>query len=438
VLKHYPLRGSNASQITTSAERAIAAGVLTPGMRLPSVRALATRLAVSPATVAAAYHALKLRGLVSGAGRRGTVISAMPPLVTRSAPPVPPNVRNLADGRPDPALLPAVPQGLRGPWQHGYGEPYNRAELIELAAAMFRADGIAAGPIALVSGALDAIERLLQANLRIGDRVAVEDPGYPPVLDLLAALGLRAEPVALDDYGPIPADLSRALSSGVAALIITPRAQNPTGAALDAVRANDLRRILKFHGSVMLIEDDHAGVVAGAPAVSLSDSGVARWAVVRSQSKSLGPDLRVAFVTGDGMTIARLEGRLRLGAGWVSHILQELVWGIWSDPGTAALVKRAEAAYTARRQALLTALAEHRIAARGRSGFNVWIPVPEEFAVIQSMLAAGWAVSAGERYRIKSPPAVRVSVGTLRPLEARRFAADLARCLAPPHRAHYA
>lgn len=438
-MTQYPIRGSDASEIAGSTERALAAGALNPGQQLPTVRALAAHLKVSPATVAAAYRTLSLRGIIRGSGRRGTMINPTPPLVTRSAPAVADNVRNLAGGGPDPNLLPLLPRGLpRKSSRHSYGEPYNRADLLARAAQMFEADGIARGPIAITSGAMDAIERLLQANLRIGDSVAVEDPGYPPVLDLVAAIGLRAEPFRVDDFGPISAEFKCLLKGGINAAIITPRAQNPTGAALDRVRTQELRRVLKSFPQVMVIEDDHAGPIAGAPALTVCDSQRPRWAVVRSLSKSLGPDLRLALVTGDEMSIARLEGRQRLGPGWVSHLLQELVVALWSDPNTGNLVRKAEESYASRRGALLDALTKRKIAAYGRSGLNIWVPVPEEFAVVQSMLAAGWAVSAGERYRITSPPAVRISIGTLEPDEAERVAADLAHSLAPHARAHYA
>lgn len=439
VMQQYPIRGSNANAIAASTEHGLAAGVLTPGQQMPTVRGLAGQLSVSPATVAAAYRILKLRGIIRGSGRRGTVVTPVPPLVTRSAPPVASTVRNLAAGGPDPALLPPLPRSLpRAFSRHGYGEPYNRSDLLKLAAQMFDADGIGAGPIAVTSGALDAIERLLQANLRVGDRVAVEDPGYPPVLDLVAALGLRAEPFRIDNSGPLPDEFSRILKGGVEAAIITPRAQNPTGAALDRERVHELRRILKPHPHVMLIEDDHAGPVAGAPALTVCESVRPRWAIVRSLSKSLGPDLRLALVTGDEMSISRLEGRQRLGPGWVSHLLQELAVALWADPNTQRLVNKAAETYAQRRRALLDALAVYGIAGSGRSGFNVWVPVPEEFAVVQSMLAAGWGVSAGERYRTKSPPVVRLSIGALMQGEAERIAADLARGLEPQGRAHYA
>jgi DNA-binding transcriptional MocR family regulator len=224
----------------------------------------------------------------------------------------------------------------------------------------------------------------------------------------------------------------------VAALIITPRAQNPTGAAFDAARAARLRRILRDAPDLMVIEDDHAGPIAGAPPITLCDASRAQWAIVRSMSKSFGPDLRVALVTGDAMTIGRLEGRQRLGPGSVSHVLQEAVATILADPATPALVARAAATYAERRIALIDALARHGIAAHGRSGLNVWVPVSEELTVTQSMLDAGWALSAGARYRLRSAPAIRISIATLRPAEAELLAADLARSLATDRRGHYA
>jgi DNA-binding transcriptional MocR family regulator len=143
-------------------------------------------------------------------------------------------------------------------------------------------------------------------------------------------------------------------------------------------------------------------------------------------------------VAGDATTIARVEGRQNIGAGWVSHILQGLVEVLWSDSATAELLRSAADRYTERRAALITTLQRHGIAAHGRSGLNVWIPVPEEVGVVTSLAAAGWAVRGGERYRLKSPPAVRVTTATLQPREAPRFAADFRRSLRSEWRTHSA
>jgi DNA-binding transcriptional MocR family regulator len=147
--------------------------------------------------------------------------------------------------------------------------------------------------------------------------------------------------------------------------------------------------------------------------------------VVRSLSKSLGPDLRVALLAGDASTIARVEGRQSLGIRWVSHILQHIAAGLLRSRKTQRLLARAEKTYRDRREALLRELAKHGIEAHGISGLNVWIPTPHESAVAQSLLGRGWAVNAGERYRIASGPAIRVTIATLEPPDAARFAEDL-------------
>jgi DNA-binding transcriptional MocR family regulator len=115
----------------------------------------------------------------------------------------------------------------------------------------------------------------------------------------------------------------------------------------------------------------------------------------------------------------------------VSHILQRLVAALWRDRTPA----RAGRIYGQRREALLRALADRGIPAHGASGLNVWIPVSEESATVQALLHAGWAVKAGERYRIASPPAIRVTIATLEPRDAIRFADDLARVITPTRRA---
>jgi DNA-binding transcriptional MocR family regulator len=94
-------------------------------------------------------------------------------------------------------------------------------------------------------------------------------------------------------------------------------------------------------------------------------------------------------------------------------------------------VEAAARTYAERRGALVEALAGHGIPAWGRSGFNVWVPVPDEDAVIAGLLARGWAVAGGERFRLRTGPAVRITAAQLEPRAARRLAADLAAVLAP-------
>lgn len=421
------IRGSRAGEISASVEALITAGELGPGDPLPPVRQLAERLTVSPTTVASAYRLLQLRGLIAASGRRGTRVTERPRVAARPQLVIPPHARVLALGNPDPDLLPDV--GLVLARLHGarhlYGEAANRADLLRLAAEAFAADRISADFVAVVSGALDGIERVLAAHLRPGDRVIVEDPGYPAVIDLLGALGLRAEPVPVDDLGPDPDAVERALDGGVQAAVITPRAQNPFGSALDRSRAGELARLFDRRPEVLVIEDDHAGPVAGSPAHTLTGRHRERWAVVRSVSKSLGPDLRLAVLAGDALTVSRVEARQQIGAGWVSHILQRTVVELWTDPAVAGLMETAATEYERRRSALVRALAERGMASHARSGLNVWIPVIDEAAAVARLLESGWAVQPGRVYRLQSPPGLRVSVGAMREGEAEAIAAAL-------------
>jgi DNA-binding transcriptional MocR family regulator len=95
---------------------------------------------------------------------------------------------------------------------------------------------------------------------------------------------------------------------------------------------------------------------------------------------------------------------------------------MWSDPSSARRLARAAGIYAQRREALLAALRARDIDAYGRTGLNVWIPVREEHRVTHGLAERGWAVAAGERFRIASPPAIRVTTATLTPPDAERFA----------------
>ncbi len=449
-LEQYQITGTTAKEISTSAESAIRDGRIETGEALPTVRALAAALGTSPATVNAAYRILRQRGLVIGEGRRGTRVAPRPALRTpdRPTPWAPPNLhtgrpgadpiaaaasptaRDLTHGLPDPALLPPLAPVLARldlvPKLRTSTLDADDPDLLALAAASFRADGLPANALAVVSGAFDGVDRVLQAHLRPGDRVIVEDPAYVSTLDLLLALGLIPVPVPIDQSGLIPESLEAALAKGAEALIVVPRAQNPTGAAIDAPRMAELQRVLSGHPDVLLVEDDHASAVSGAPFSTLYTPAIRRWAVIRATSKHLHPDLRLALVSGDQTTIARVDGRRALGPRWVSHVLQAIVAELMRDPGSEEIAARASDTYALRRAALISALDDRGVVAHGRSGLNVWVPVREEAPVVRALLDAGWLVAAGERFRLGTPPGIRITVATLEEEESE----DVARVIA--------
>lgn len=395
------------------------------------MRALARELAVSPTTVAAAYRDLRQRGVLVSHDRSRTVVGHRPPLSGRLSPDIPAGAVDLTSGNPDPDLLPDLAPALASltSGQLLYGAEPGHPALLERATEALRADGVATDHLAVVGGAHDGIERVLEVHLRVGDRIAVEDPGYIGSLDLMRAMGLSPVPVAIDDEGPTPDGLAAALDREVQAFLVVPRAQNPTGATLSAARRRELRALLDQHPGVLVIEDDHAAAVAGPALHPLADPDRERWAMVRSVAKGLGPDLRVAVLTGDQDTVARVLGRQRLGTGWVSHVLQAIAADTWTRAVDDGTLDHAASTYAERRQALVDALAEHDLAAHGVSGLNVWVPVPEEVPVVQGMAARGWAVQAGEPFRIDAPPAIRITTAALPTERAGAVAAHLAAVL---------
>jgi len=409
-------------------EAGVRTGQLTPGDQLPPVRDLAAQLGVSPTTVAAAYADLRRRGITAGAGRAGTRIRAAPPVSVRGYLPAPAGARDLISGGPDPDLLPDLPARPASRPARMYAQASVSPRLRSLAAGQLAADGIDVTHLMVTGGALDGIERVLLTWLTPSARVIVEDPGHAVTFDLLAAMGYSAVPVPVDELGMRPAELAAALARGAGALIVTPRAQAATGAAWDADRAAAIAETLRPYPSLGVIEDDHAGPVAGAPAfTACADRG--RWVTIRSVSKSLGPDLRLAVLAGDEATIARVSGRQGLGTGWVSYQLQDLVADLWTDPSVPRALAAAARVYASRGEALRVALREYGISATGRSGFTCWVPLSDEEGVASRLAEAGWAVAPGQRFRIAAPPGVRISFATLDEEDASSFAADFARAL---------
>ncbi|WP_405875039.1 aminotransferase class I/II-fold pyridoxal phosphate-dependent enzyme [Streptomyces sp. NBC_00005] len=442
MLEGYRIEGRRAAEIAASVEGAVGSGELEPGQLLPPMRELAVELGVNANTVASAYRILRERGVIETSGRRGSRVRSKPATTGREyvRMDVPEGVRDVANGNPDPALLPSLAKAFAAAGEQGdrapvlYGDALVEPELARIARAELDAEGVPDGPLTVASGSLDAIERVLAAHLKPGDTVAVEDPGWGSLLDLVPALGLRTAPMGVDDEGPLPDDVRRALAAGARALIVTDRAQNPTGAAVTATRARALRAVLREHPEILLVEDDHGHGIVDLPLHPLA--GVTRhWAFVRSVAKAYGPDLRLAVLTGDTTTVDRVSGRHRLGPGWVSRITQRVVVRLWADD---ALDQRAvAAAYGSRRDLLIDALAERGVEAHGRSGLNVWIPVPDETGAVARLLHAGWAVAPGARFRMSAPPGIRITVSTLTPEETVPLADEVAKALDPDPTRNY-
>ncbi len=406
--------------LATAVSRAVADGALAPGTKLPPIRTVATELALSPTTVSAAWGLLARSGVVATDGRRGTTV--LGPTVAdggryRRALDRPARLAtDLSTGVPDEALLPTLGEVLadldRAGTPNSYLEDPVLPELTELLRADWPYD---AEQLTVVDGAMDALDLVTRSTLRFGDRVVVEHPCFPPLVDLLEALSVEVVGVPVDDQGLDPSRLAGALKGPVAAVVVQPRAQNPTGATMSRARAEELARLLE-PTRALVIEDDSVHGLSPTPALSIGEWLPARTLHVRSFSKSHGPDLRLAALSGPADLMRALDARRHLGQGWSSRLLQRILVGLLTDPGAVSQVSAAGLEYARRRRLLVDGLAARQVEVGGTEGMNVWVPVQDESAAIIRLASQGIGVSAGAPYAVLPEPRgfIRVTAGLVR------------------------
>lgn len=418
--------------------RLVNSGELAAGMRLPTVRELASELGVSPATISQAWQALARAGLIESRGRAGSFVrrGAAEGPATRMRGMAAPNdpVRlDLSRGTPDPALLPPLgPAISRISARADVGSYQDEPVLPALAAVLKDSWPSDAESIAVVDGALDAISRTLDQVVRFGDRVVVEHPGFPPFLDLLDLIGAEAIPVAVDEHGMSPDGLAAALRRRPSAVLLQPRAQNPTGASMTTARVEALARVIRSAADelaldLVVVEDDHSGLISTEGDVTLGTHLPDRVVHVRSFAKSHGPDLRIAAMGGPRELIDRIMARRMLGPGWTSRLLQSILLDLLTDGAAIDAVAEARRAYYTRQRALGDALRSRGVPVAHADGINLWMPVISERSTLVQLAAAGIRVAGGTPFlaaangspvagasRAPETEFVRVTVGVVR------------------------
>lgn len=410
---------------------AIRDGALVEGALLPPIRTVAEQLKISPTTVSAAWALLARAGAIHTDGRRGTRIAAAgrgPNRYRRALRSRTTFELDLSTGVCDPALLPDIGPALRDLRATATPGSYlDDPVLAELDQAL-RADWpYEPERITVVDGAMDALDLIGQNLLRFGDKVVVEHPCFPPLLDLLEALGMKAIGVALDAEGMVTEQLRTALAAGARAVFLQPRAQNPTGVSMSDARAAELAGLLSSAAEVLIVEDDSAGAIASAPAITMARWLPERTLHIRSFSKSHGPDLRLAAVSGPSALLDRITERRLLGQGWTSRLLQSLLVRLLTEPAALRQVEDAREQYALRRNEITSALREFGVEVLATDGINIWLPVHDESAALVRLASRGIGAAAGGPFAAtpNQQPHIRVTVGLV--AERRReVAAELA------------
>lgn len=386
----------SAAGIAATVARLVREGALSPGTRLPTVRALAARLHVGPGTVSAAWGTLKKQRFIEGGGRSGMRVTGN---VGGPSPLRYENITrlwqdetlNLFRAVPDPALLPdlrpALQHAVEDPKLHSYEvEPITRA----LEAAVAPTWPFPAAAWMCSRGGYDGLLGLLSTTVVSGEFVALEEPATPRLLDILDQIGARVLPVELDDEGPRPEALARALTHRPVAFLYEPRNSSWAGATVSAERQQVLAALLEPH-DVLVIEDDAWGSLSEEPYHGVGALLPGRTVMVRSYSKSHSPDLRIGVVGGAARPVERVRAYRHFGDGWTSRVLQNALAWLLEDPGTQAVVRRASEVYTERRERFAAAIRSRGLEVRGGDNLALWVPVISEHQAELVMASHGIA-----------------------------------------------
>jgi GntR family transcriptional regulator/MocR family aminotransferase len=360
---------------------AIASGLLKPGDRIPSARALTKELGLARGTIETAYSLLAAEGYIQARGQAGSIVT--PGLKPRmpAASPAPESNDGIAAAsfRPDSVLpfqmgLPALDAFPRKIWARlgarcvramqpsdmvhpsVYGSPSLRAQI---ATYLQVSRGINCSPsqIFVTSGYRHTMELIGHALLKEGDRVWVENPGYPPTRELLGHMRIEAVPVPVDGEGIIVSDGIK-LAPRARAVVVTPAHQSPLCVSLSLPRRLVL---LDWAGrnNAWIIEDDYDGeyryVSRPLPALKSLDHG-GRVLYSGTFSKVLFPGMRLAYLVVPEAQVERFEQISQAFAGGSPQLTQAIVTAFITEGHFARHIQRMRKLYAERRQAATAGL----------------------------------------------------------------------------------
>lgn len=438
-------------QLAEAIERAVREGRLRPGDRVPPVRQLAEELGISVTTITAAFNLLSERKVIRAEAGRGTFVESVATAERTEPTPSPaptnrrrapwrrralmmlgarlrtryPTALDCSTGRPDVSLLPwAI---LQRAWRRAFDGAsaadlqYAGPEALEaLAVPLIRlldATGIPARIDDLLMGS--SAQQWMMLSLEIatslggsdGVIVAVEEPGYPTILDAYERSGARLVGIAVDEHGAVPGSLDAAFRAGATMALLTPSAHNPTGASWSPERRAALAAVLADHPSAIVVEDDQFADAATTRAGSLlSETRVEHQVIyIRSFSKLIAPDLRVALAAARPRLRTLLADAKSFSDGWTSRLLQRTLAHVLEDPDLPPALVHARETYRWRRSAAASA-ANALLAPNGGGtwcgpdGLNLWVQIPQGVDaadVIERAAAAGVRIAPGEPFFIR-------------------------------------
>src|SRR6266581_1332051 len=378
-----------AGQLYEQLRHAITTGRLLPGDQLVPSRQLAGELGVSRHTVTTAYGRLVAEGYAEGHGGGGSVVATASPAPPKGPGPV-------AALRPSPRVAAAVAAE-----HHEYGDPAGRIRLRRAIAgwvARSRSVAAAEDTVVITCGAQHAIDLVARVLLEPGDCVAVEDPGYVPVVRLFGALGARVVGVPVDDQGLV---VDR-LPPSARIVYVTPSHQYPLGMTMSMPRRRALLSWAERHDAAV-IEDDYDTEFRYVdrplePLQALDADG--RVVYVGSFSKTFSPSVRLGFAVVPQPLFEPIAALRQLIDWHPPTAMQTALASFINDGLLDKHIRRNRRIYTERHHILIEALsgplADHLTARAANVGLHVAAVLREglcENAVLQTAARHGIVTS---------------------------------------------
>ena len=386
---HVSLEGRKnlSREIYRQVRGAIVDGRLRPGDALPPTREMARRLGVARMTVTIAYDRLAGEGFILSRVGSGTfvsehVASARPTsreprargvlrprpfwnsirAINLFAQRVPFDFRT---GVPDATLFPydvwrkLLARELRAEpiSANLYGHPAGHCELRD---AIARHIGVSRGvrcsgdDVTITNGTQQALDVIARVLLAPGDRVAVEDPGYPPPRRIFESHGARIVGVRVDDEGLVADELP----DNVRLVYLSPSHQFPLGVSMSLRRRVALLEWADRNNAA-IVEDDYDSEFRFSgrpiePLQVLDTSG--RVIYVGTFSKTLLPAMRLGFVVAP-QSIRDAIHAAKFITDWHSSMpLQAALARFINDGGFARHIRKMNAVYRVRHEKIASAL----------------------------------------------------------------------------------
>ena len=362
---------------------AIVSGVLKPGDRVPSARALAEELGLARGTIDAAYSLLVAEGYIQARGQAGTIVT--PGLKPRPAaemvekpasPRIAVNTFRPDSIRPFQMGLPALDAFPRKVWARlgarcaremqpadmvhpaVHGLPELRSQI---AAYLQVSRGIACSPsqVFVTSGYRHSLSLIAQALLKAGEKVWTEDPGYPPTRELLGQMRIATVPIPVDEDGMVVAEGLKSAPRARAA-VVTPAHQSPLCVSLSLARRWALLD-WATRNQAWIIEDDYDGeyryVSRPLPALkSLDREGRVLYA--GTFSKVLFPSIRLAYLVVPEAQVEHFEQVSQVFAGGSPWLTQAIVSAFIKEGHFSRHIQRMRKLYGERRDITAAGLQE--------------------------------------------------------------------------------